>query len=160
MTLELHRRFLGAPRLVGVDHDLGALAHGLGEQLQAGEIAVEVGVADLDLEGRVSLGVGAREKRLELVVRQMVVEAGGIGADAIPAAAEIGVERQSGLLCGQIPERDLQGFLERLSEGSLVAAARAVDAMDETGRMLTNERRPSLVLEDSDQFVLGRQGME
>jgi hypothetical protein len=46
------------------------------------------------------------------------------------------MERQSCLLCGQIPERDLYALPEGLAVGSLVAPAGPLHAMNETGWML------------------------
>ena len=69
----------------------------------------------------------------------MVVEARRIGLDPIAAAAQKLVQRQADLLGRQVPERDLQRFLERQGEAALVAAARAADPIDQRHRRLSLE---------------------
>ena len=145
--LEPGQRLLGAPGLVGIDHDAGAAAHGLAEEIQAMQVALEVGVADLDLEGGVADRVGVPEQLDEGVVGEMEVEPAGIGGDAIAAAAEVAPEGKAHFLGGEVPQRLLQGFVEGQREAALVAAARTADAVDERRRRLAVEAAPSLAQE-------------
>ena len=108
------------------------------------EVALEVGMADLDLEGAVADRVGMAEERGEVVVAEMEVEARRIGADTVTAAAEQAMERQVDLLGGKVPQRHLDRLVEGQAEAALVAAARAVDAMDEGDRRLALEAGPHL----------------
>ena len=99
-------------------------ADGLAEEIQAMQVALEVGMADLDLEGRVADRVGVPEQRDEGVVGEMEIEPAGIGGDAIAAAAEVAPEGKVRLLGGEVPKRLLQGFVEGQRKAALVAAAR------------------------------------
>ena len=75
----------------------------------------------------------------------MVIEAAGIGAHPIAPAAEQAMQRQAGLFGGEIPERHLQGVVERQRRGPPVAAARPIDAVDQGDCLLVPDRRPDLV---------------
>ena len=66
--LHLHERLLGRPRLVGIDHDRGALRHAAFQQIEPVQVAVEIVVADLDLEGAVAELGGVGEQALEFLV--------------------------------------------------------------------------------------------
>ena len=146
---QFDERFLGAPGLVGVDHHQRARADGLAQEIEPVQVAVEIGMADLDLECAVAERVGVAEELGEFVVRQVKVETGGIGADAVAPASEQPVKRQPDLLGGKIPHRDLHRLLERQRMGAPVAAARPVDPVDECERRLAFEAGPHLAPEDA-----------
>ena len=122
------------------------------------QVARQVGMTSLDLERAVAEGVGIAEELGELVVAQMEIEARGISAHAVAPAAEEAVKRQVHLLSGKVPQRNLQGYLERLAGPDPVTSARAIDAMDEGHRQLALQMRPDLCLEDAVELLECWQG--
>ena len=77
---EFVERFLAGPGLVGVDHHARLVADRLAQQREPMEVALQVGMADLDLERGVSELARAAEERDEFGVRHVIVEAAGVGA--------------------------------------------------------------------------------
>ena len=124
------------------------------------QIALEVGMADLDLERAIAERVGTLEKLGEFRVAQMEVETRGIGADPVAPAAEQPMKRQADLFRCKIPESNLHGLVERQAVGTLVTAARAVDAMHQRMRVLAFQAGPDLAGEDPDDLVQRRESAE
>ena len=89
---------LGDPGLVGVGHDRRSRPHGLDQRPQAVQIPLQVGVADLDLEGLESLLLRCLEESAVLRVGHVVVQPAGVGAHAVARAAQEAVEGQAQLL--------------------------------------------------------------
>ena len=154
--LEFDSGFLGPPGLVGVDHDESTGPHGLGQEPQPGEVAVEVWVADLHLESPIADRIGVAEEGFEFAVAQVIVQPRGIDPQAIATAAEELVKWQTGLLGCEIPNGHLHRFVKRQGIGALVAAARTVDAMYQRHRRLLGQGGPRLLLEHADDFLLAR----
>ncbi len=83
----------------------------------------------------------------------MKIEARGIGPHAVAPAPKQLVKRQADLFGRKVPQRHLHGLLEGQGGGAPVAAARAVDPVNERRRRLTLEARPHLTLEDADDLI-------
>ena len=98
------------------------------------QVALEIRVADLDLEGVVADRGGVAEELGVFGVAQMEIEAGGIGPHAIAPAAEQPVQRETDLLGGEVPQRHLHRFVECEAVGPLIPAARAVDTVNDAQR--------------------------
>ena len=64
------------------------------------------------------------------------------------------------LLGRQVPKRDLKAFVERKGERPLVAAARAMDPVDEGQGLLAFERRPDFACKNPDNFGQRRERHE
>ena len=152
--------FLRPPGLIRVDHQDRVWTNRLVQQLQPRKVAIEVGVAYLDLERLEPLCVGALEECLEVGVAEVVVETGGVGPDTAASAAEEAMQRQAGLLRGKIPERHLDRLVERKAEGALIAAARSIDPMDKRCGRLADKGRPRFFLEDPNDLVVVGQRVE
>ena len=143
--LDLHRGFLGAPGLVGVDHDRRVLAHGLAQKIEPVEVALEIRVPDLDLEGAVADCVGMAEELAEGIVVEVEVETGRVGRHAVARCAKQAEQRQPHLLGREIPESDLDGLAKRQRRLALVAAAKPRDPMHQRERFLRREIGPDLL---------------
>lgn len=75
-------RLPDGPRLVGIDHHRAVLAHRLAQQVQPVNVALEVGMADLDLEAAIAGFRGVAEQLDESVVRQMEVQPARVDGNA------------------------------------------------------------------------------
>ena len=122
------------PALVGVHHQ-GLAADDLPDLCQALDILLDVRLADLDLEGRVSCGPVAHLIE-QLVQRHVEVDAAGVGPDRGRNAAEMIDERLAGLLGDEVPERDVDGGQRH---GGEPATAEVPDVMP--GRVPEGARR-------------------
>src|SRR5690606_3715792 len=71
---EFDDRFLCAPRFIGIDHDFGTGAYRPRQQVEPVKIALEIGMADLDLEGVVAEGVRMSEERDKFCVAEVEIE--------------------------------------------------------------------------------------
>jgi hypothetical protein len=91
----------------------------------------------------------------ELDVAQVEIEAGRICAHAVAPAAEQAMKGKARLLGSQIPQGDLDCFVEGQTEGALVASAWPADTMHKAERWLTLNGRPDLAREDAIDFVKG-----
>ena len=114
----------GAPRLVGVDHDLAAGANRVGQKPDPVQILLEVGGPDLDLECLVAQLVGVAEQLGVVSVAQVIVEPAGIGAHLVALTAENPVQRHPRFLGNEVPQGDLQRFMERQAKRPDIATAR------------------------------------
>jgi len=103
-------------------------------------------------EAKAAEGIGVRKKGFKCAVVQVIVETRGVSANPIAPATEQRVEGKARLLCRQIPERNLQGFVKGKRIGPLVASARTIDSVDQGRRVLPLEARPGLNLKDADNF--------
>lgn len=77
------------------------------------QVACEIGMADLYLECRISKARRMGKQRAKGIVAQVEIETAGISANTLPPAAQKLVQWHSCLLCGKVPEGDLNGFIKR-----------------------------------------------
>src|SRR5450631_1411514 len=98
------------------------------------QIALEIPVADFDLEGLVADRGGVSEELGVLTVAQMEIEAGSVCPNPISPASEQPVQRQTDLLRREIPQRHLHRFFEWWAARSLIPPARTVDPVNDARR--------------------------
>ncbi len=152
--LELDHRLLRTPCFIGVDHYQRALANMPLQQFDAMQVALEVGMPDLDLEGGIAKRIRMSKQPCEFMVVEVIVQPAGVCFYAVTRAAEELPQRQAGLLCGKVPQRDLNGFAERQRRCTLVSAARARDLMSQACRVPAFETGP--YLREKDALDLGK----
>ncbi len=73
-----------------------------GDEVEPVEVALEIGMADLDFEGAVAAPVGALEEIDEILVAEVEIEARGIGRYLVAPCSEQLVEREVLLLGCQV----------------------------------------------------------
>jgi hypothetical protein len=101
-------------------------ARDLADPGQALDVLLDLGLADLDLEGLEAVRPPAPDLVDQRVQRLVQIDAAGIGQDALAAGAEQCHQRFAGLLRGQIPECDVEG---RQRGRGHPAAAHVVEVM-------------------------------
>ena len=109
------------------------------------EVAFEIRVPHLDLEGAVADRVGMAEEFAEGGVIEVEVQTRRVCRDPVASCAEQTEERQPRLLRRKIPECDLDCLAKRQRRLALVAAAKPRDPVHQGERLLRREAGPDFL---------------